>query len=175
MELFYPSNIWQHCPYCGSTHINWGNGTHQMACSACGRIFFINASAAVVALIQNDKKELLITHRKNDPAKGTLDLPGGFVDLNETAEEAIKREVKEELNIIVEDLNFFGSFPNRYLYGGIVYFTLDLVFRCTVNDFSSLSAADDVADFDFISLNDIKPDRIGLESIRNVILKFKEQ
>ena len=38
----------------------------------------MNPSAANVAIIRNSKGEILVTLRKQEPAKGTLDLPGGF-------------------------------------------------------------------------------------------------
>ena len=37
----------------------------------------------------NEKKELLVCRRAKEPAKGTLDLPGGFIDMNETGEEGV--------------------------------------------------------------------------------------
>ena len=42
------------------------------------------------SIILNEKNELLVCRRAEEPAKGTLDLTGGFVDLGETAEEAIQ-------------------------------------------------------------------------------------
>lgn len=174
MKTFYPSLVWKHCPYCGSQHINWTNHTHRMQCNACQRTFYINASAAVVALIKNNNNELLFTQRKNNPAQGMLDLPGGFVDLNETAEDAIKREVLEELNVTVTELQFFGTFPNQYLYDGIVYFTLDLVFVCHVEDFTSLRAADDVCDYHFINPQHVVLNDIGFDSIRAIVQKIKQ-
>ena len=45
--------------------------------------------AATVALILNGRNELLVCRRAKEPAKGTLDLPGGFIDMTETGEEAL--------------------------------------------------------------------------------------
>ncbi|MDR1054524.1 MAG: NUDIX domain-containing protein [Prevotellaceae bacterium] len=176
MDAFYPSQVWKYCPYCGSQKMEWKGGTHCMCCGNCKQRFFINASAAVAALIENEKGELIFTRRKNDPAKNMLDLPGGFIDLGETAEEAVRRELKEELNVDIDDLNYFGSFPNRYLYDGIVYFTLDMVFRCRVNNLSTLQAGDDVGDYVFIAPKNIIPEEIGLDSIRSIaqMIKLKE-
>ena len=46
--------------------------------------------------------ELLVVRRAKEPAKGTLDLPGGFSDLYETSEEGVCREVKEETGLEVK-------------------------------------------------------------------------
>ncbi|MDR1227073.1 MAG: NUDIX domain-containing protein [Prevotellaceae bacterium] len=130
---------------------------------------YTNESAATVALITNSKGELLFVRRKFDPAKGMLDLPGGFVDLGETGERAIIREVKEELNLEVDELQFCGSFPNQYLFGGIIYFTLDLTFICKVNDFTLLRAADDAEECLFIAPEKVNLDEIGLGSIKEIV------
>ena len=47
----------------------------------------MNPSAANAAFIVNEREELLVVIRKKEPAKGTYDLPGGFADEEETAEE----------------------------------------------------------------------------------------
>lgn len=171
----YPSRVWRHCPYCGATNIEWTNGAHSMRCANCNQQFYINAAAAVVAIIYNEAGELLLTRRKRDPVKGTLDLPGGFVDLGEKAEAAVIRETKEELNLDVKDVRYFGSMPNRYLFGSIVYFTLDLVFECTIKTFDILTVADDVSDYIFKHPKDIELNEVGLESIRRVIQQLKRK
>ena len=68
-----------------------------MLCENCGFEYFVNPSAATVAFILNSKGELLVERRKREPAKGTLDLPGGFADMDETAEQGVAREVLEAL------------------------------------------------------------------------------
>ncbi|MDR0711757.1 MAG: NUDIX domain-containing protein [Prevotellaceae bacterium] len=169
---FYPSSVFKFCPFCGATEFVW-DGVKAHSCGACRHKLYANEAAATVALIVNEQGELLFVRRKYDPAKGTLDLPGGFVDLGETAEHAIIREVKEELNLEVKELQFFGSFPNRYLFGGVVYFTLDLVFTCTVHDLSPLCAADDAEACMFIAPQKINVEEIGLESIREVAKRYR--
>lgn len=174
MKSFYPSQIWKHCPYCGSEKIEWTDGTHRMVCSTCNKQFYINAAAAVVAIITNSKGEVLFTKRKHNPAKDMLDLPGGFVNLGEKAEDAVKREIKEELNINISNTQFSETFPNRYLFGGIVYFTLDMVFKCNVDDFSTITANDDISSYVFIAPQNIDIDAIGLESIKVIAKKIKD-
>jgi mutator protein MutT len=171
---FYPSNTFKFCPFCGSKEFVW-DGAKSHRCGSCRHKLYVNEAAATVALIANAQGELLFVRRKYDPAKGTLDLPGGFVDLGETAEHAITREVKEEINLEVSKLQFFGSFPNRYLFGGVVYFTLDLVFTCAVRNFAPLSAADDAESYLFIAPQKVNIDEIGLESIREVVKAYIRQ
>lgn len=126
-------------------------------------------SASVAAIIRNDKNEVLFTMRKHDPAAGKLDLPGGFVDLGETAEEAVVREVYEELNLKISQLKFLRTYTNTYLYGGIEYQTLDLVFEGKVDTFLQIQAADDVSGYVFRYPAAVKPEEIGLDSIREIV------
>lgn len=85
----------RYCPVCGSADFE-PSTVKSKRCRHCGFEYFLNPSAANAALIMNGRDELLVITRKNDPAKGTLDLPGGFYDMNETAEQGLAREVKEE-------------------------------------------------------------------------------
>ncbi|MDR0559866.1 MAG: NUDIX domain-containing protein [Prevotellaceae bacterium] len=173
IENHYPSKEWKHCQYCGDKHIEWERGTHKMICKTCNRTFFINAAAAVIAIIKNDRGEYLFTRRKNEPAAGKLDFPGGFVDIEETAENAVAREISEELNLNLTEIQYFKSLPNRYLYGGITYFTLDLVYFCKYENLSGISANDDISDFVFMDIKNVSIDDVGLESVKKIVAELK--
>lgn len=144
----------------------------MMLCSSCGLEMYFNVAAAVAALIFNPKGELLFTVRKHDPAKGMLDLPGGFVDNDETIEEALKREIKEELNLDIKESKYLTSVPNIYLYKGLTYRTIDLFFECTVESLDEIIPNDDVADYRFMPLTAELPDLVGLISIKNLISQY---
>jgi len=165
---FSPLNVFRYCPQCGNARFS-PDCEKSLKCNSCGFRYFINMSASVAALIRNLKNEILFTVRKHDPAAGMLDLPGGFIDLGETAEDAVKREIFEELNLKVNRTEFVGTFTNRYLYSGIEYQTLDLVYNCFVESFEELKAADDVSGVVFSYPAAVKPEEIGLESIRKIV------
>jgi mutator protein MutT len=142
-------------------------------CRQCGFHYYLNAVAAVAGFIVNANGELLLCKRAKKPQKGTFDLPGGFVDVGETAEEAVKREIKEELNLVPKSLKFLFSVPNEYLYSDFVVRTLDLFFLLEIDDFSVIKCKDDVSDYVFLPLNEIDIDKIGLKSIKIAVEKFK--
>lgn len=166
-------DLFVYCPKCGSSHFIPSNEKAKR-CQDCGYVYYINPSAAVVALIRNDKGELLVAVRAKEPAKGTFDMPGGFTDLNETVEDAVRREVKEETNLDVISLRYLFSLPNKYMYSGLVVPTMDLFFEVSVSDFSQLQAGDDVAKCEFIPLKELDPAKFGLESISKGIGMYKE-
>ena len=168
LNKFSPSKAFKYCPQCGDPGFS-PDTEKSLKCRSCGFRYFINMSASVAAIIRNEKNEILFTIRKHDPAAGMLDLPGGFVDLGETVEDALKREIFEELNLKVNQMDFVGTFTNKYLFSGIEYETLDLVFECSVESFLELKVADDVSGYVFLNPAKLKHDEIGLESIRKIV------
>ena len=156
----------EYCPVCGSSHFE-KDTQKSKKCSNCGFEYFMNPAAAVVAFITNDKGELLVEKRNNEPAKGTLDLPGGFADVLETAEESIMREVKEETGLTVTEARYLFSLPNVYRYSG-----LDMFFACKVEDASQLKAMDDAAECMWIAPEDIHTELFGLRSVRQGLYEY---
>ncbi|MDR0823582.1 MAG: NUDIX domain-containing protein [Prevotella sp.] len=169
----HPLNQFSYCPKCGSDCFV-ENNFKSKKCETCGFVYYFNSSASTIALIINDDKELLVATRAHEPAKDTLDLPGGFVDLDETGEEAVAREVKEETHLDVSAVEYLFSIPNRYVYSGFEVHTLDLVYWCKVGDTSDLQAEDDVANLQFIKINELNPDLFGLHSVKEVIKEVKK-
>jgi 8-oxo-dGTP pyrophosphatase MutT (NUDIX family) len=159
------------CPQCGKEQFLFRK-LKYFQCSDCGFEFYFNMAAAVAAIIRNDRNEILFTIRSHEPAKGTLDLPGGFVDPGETAEQALAREIKEELNLEITGFRFVMSSPNVYPYGGFTYQTLDLVFECSVRDLNNIRPADDVSGYIFIDPSKIEIEKVGLQSVKRIISDY---
>ena len=126
----------------------------------------------MAAFITNEKGELLVLTRKKDPGKGTLDLPGGFCDIAETAEEAIIREVKEETGLDVTRAEYLFSEPNKYLYSGFNIPTLDIFYHCEVADTQQVKAMDDALEYVWMATDNIQTEQFGLRSIRNAVRRY---
>jgi 8-oxo-dGTP diphosphatase len=72
-----------------------------------------NPLPAVDFLISKDNNsKVLLVRRKNDPFKGMLSIPGGFVTVGETAEDAMRREAEEETSLIVEPIAILGVYSD---------------------------------------------------------------
>jgi len=63
-------------------------------------------------ILINNKKDIILIHRKKPPFRGELALPGGFVEVGETVEDACVREAKEETNINIKIIKLIGVFSN---------------------------------------------------------------
>lgn len=168
------SSLFQYCPRCGS-HSFIQNNEKSKRCESCDFVLYVNASAAVAAFILNEKGEMLVCKRAKEPEKGALDLPGGFVDDNETAEEAVVREIREELNAHVTDSKYLFSLPNKYEYSGWTIPTLDMFFTCQLDNYQNLEPSDDVEAYEFIRIDELSTEQFGLKSIKKGVGIFREQ
>ncbi len=170
MEKCHFLEQFHHCPKCGGEFID--NNNKSKRCLACGFVYYFNPSSAVAAIIKNSCGEILVSTRKMDPAKGSYDLPGGFVDCFESAEQSVVREVMEECHLEVQCVKYLFSQPNIYNYSDFDVHTLDMFFECEVSDLSKLKADDDVAELEFIAIEDIEIEKFGLKSIREGLSRY---
>ena len=171
MQATHPLNVLKSCPKCGSPGFEV-SGNRSLKCRDCGFHFFVNSAAAVAALVVNKEGKLLLTTRGVEPDYGKLDLPGGFVDPGETAEDALKRELWEELGMKVKSMEYITSAPNEYIFSGISVFTLDMAFRVIPLTISGLKAQDDILNFRFYAENEIDFSQIPAPSINYFVQQF---
>ena len=168
----HPLELFRYCPVCGSAHFEVNNFKSKK-CYDCGFTYYANPCSATAAFIVNDNNELLVVRRAKEPAKGTLDLPGGFCDMGETVEEGMRREIKEETGLEVNDIQYLFSSPNVYKYSGMGVHTLDMDYLVRVHCGAiPIKASDDAAEAIWIPINKVNPDEFGLTSIRNAVIRF---
>ncbi len=168
------SSVFRHCTKCGSQRLKLAN-RKQLLCLDCGFEYFHNVAAAVAGLITDDKGRLLVTVRDREPARGTWDLPGGFVDPDESAEHALIREIQEELGLQVRSLKYFCSSANIYPYKNVTYHTLDLAYICQTAETMTAAPVEEVADVLFVPPGEIAPARFGLDSIARIVAKYLKE
>ncbi len=170
------------CPACGSDKF-LENDFKSKRCGNCGFTYYFNASAACVAIIENEKGELLVCRRGCEPAKGTLDLIGGFVDPGETSEGAICREILEETGVDIKALNLQGenaltylfSGPNTYNFSNFLVHTTDAFFHILIPSTTTITPHDDVAETFWVRRKDIRLEEFGLDSVREGFRKWLNQ
>ncbi len=125
-----------HCVKCGQPSL-FRQGAKSYCCNLCVFVYFHNVAVAVFAVIVcND--QILLVERAQQPAKGKLDFPGGFADYNESNEEALTRELMEELQMSIDNMQYLFSYPNRYLFKDVLYSTLDSIFESRFDNKPSL-------------------------------------
>ena len=85
----HPEEVIKYCPRCGSKKFKTNDKGRSFNCEECHFNYYLNNSAAVACLIFNKEGKLMLARRAIEPAKGMLDLPGGFVEPMESAEAAV--------------------------------------------------------------------------------------
>jgi 8-oxo-dGTP pyrophosphatase MutT (NUDIX family) len=160
-----PNQAFRYCPRCGASRGD--TECNPLLCAACGFRWYFNPTCAAGAFLFNAAGEVLWVRRANDPNKGTLALPGGFIDAGESAEAALRREVREEIGIEIPDFEFVGSWPNRYDYGGIAYDVCDFLFAAYDVDATGAVPLDGVAGIEWHRLAEIAEAEIAFPSLRH--------
>jgi mutator protein MutT len=164
----HPVEVLKYCPRCGSPNFP-ATSNRSFKCADCSFNYWINASAAVAVLLFNERGELLFTRRAIEPHFGKLDLPGGFIDPMETAEQAAIREIQEELGIEIHSLKYFCTFPNEYVFSGYTVFTLDIAFLAQTEQLNNMKAMDDISSFEFYKPHDVNLEELPSISMKNII------
>lgn len=120
------------CPQCGKKTVSFVNGK-KWICSSCGFELYHNVAAACGLIVFDEMQNILFEKRAKNPRKGFLALPGGFINAEESAEEAAMRECNEELCFSPKKISYLASFPNTYEYKNALYKTCDIFFEAEVS------------------------------------------
>ena len=92
-----------HCSYCGAPYENTDSWPRN--CRVCNIRSYLNPLPVVVAIVPV-AGGLVAVRRNIEPSKGTLTLPGGYLDLGETWQEGASRELREETGILIPPEEF---------------------------------------------------------------------
>ena len=174
MQETHPLKVLKYCPKCGSSGFEI-SGNRSLKCKSCGFHLYINSSAAVAALITDENGKLMLATRGVEPDYGKLDLPGGFIDPGESAENAIKRELYEELGMKIKSLKYINSAPNKYIFSEYTVYTIDLVYEVIPENITGLKPMDDILNYRFYAEDEIDYEDIPASSIRKFVQDFFKQ
>lgn len=112
------NNDHKYCGRCGTLTQSL-NIEISKKCPKCGLVNYPRISPAIIVAVVNDGK-LLLAHNNAYP-KNLYSVVAGFVEVGETFEECVVREVREETGITVKSIKYFGNqpwpFPNSLMIG----------------------------------------------------------
>lgn len=160
-----PIETFRHCPACAATLPSRGRAS-MIECAACGFLYHFNPTVAAGAFLVRPQGEALFLRRARNPARGKLALPGGFIEIGETAEASLRREIQEEVGLEVEQLAYLCSAINAYDYRGITYPVLDLFFVGHLAGSADPAALEDVESLHWLDPRTVDPQEIAFPSIR---------
>lgn len=145
----------QYCGRCGSATTQ-NPDERAKKCPQCGFISYPRICPSIIVAVLNDKK-ILLAH-----AKGFKDnmysIIAGFLELGETLEDCVKREVLEEVGISIKNIRYFGSQPWPYPNSMMIGFIADYDNGHITVDGKEIESADW---FDIDNLPKI-PDKISI-------------
>jgi NAD+ diphosphatase len=109
--------------FCGRCGVPLRTSTTERAkeCPQCGLLHFPRLSPAIIVLVERGHQLLLARSRHFLP--GMYSVLAGFVEPGETLEEAVVREVREEVGLTVRDIQYFGSQPWPFPHSLMIGFT----------------------------------------------------
>jgi NAD+ diphosphatase len=165
--------IFKFCPSCASPRLLSVRG-RMWVCPQCGFEYFHNVATGAGVVIESNGSVVLV-RRAKEPRKDFFAFPGGFVDPGESAEDAVRRECREELGWAPASLKFLATFPNSYIYAGIPYSTCDLYFCACADGLEASRFMPDAAEVSEIALFPVETipwDEIAFESASKALRKY---
>ncbi len=160
----------KYCHLCGAKYVE---GSQQpWVCSSCGNQKYLNASPTADILLFDSQGRALISERGIEPAKGKYDLPGGFVELEETILEGMYREAEEELGLKAEDFTepvFVYSHNTQYEFSKEVNRVVGCTFAARLLTDKEISPHDDVASVKFVTMDELDSVDFSLSAYPEII------
>jgi NAD+ diphosphatase len=100
------------CPRCGGP-LEVRSAGHELVCGRCGKAQFPRTDPAVIMAVVHGEgdDEALLLGRQHSWPEGRYSTLAGFLEPGETLEDAVRREVMEEVGVPVGEVTYFGNQP----------------------------------------------------------------
>lgn len=161
-----------YCPRCATRlEVQVLNDRPRLACPACGYIYWNNPLPVAGAAVIDEQGRILLARRAVAPREGWWNLPAGFMEWGESAEEAARREVLEETGlevVITGYLTAAGAARKDQPWASITY-----VFYYARPIGGQLQAGDDADEAAFFAPNAL-PEQIAFSSNRKALAQWNE-
>ncbi|MFA5498407.1 MAG: NUDIX domain-containing protein [Candidatus Cloacimonadia bacterium] len=142
-----------HCLRCGNKmqfHQD-REGKLRKKCESCDWIYYKNPVPAVACVIINEDKELVVVKRLFEPCPGKWALPSGYIEIDQSPEEAAVSEMEEETGLIGRVKRFLGYYDG---YSPIYEKVLSLGYLMEIVG-GELKAGDDAEEAEFVKLTEL--------------------
>lgn len=147
--------------YCTACQNKLETQDHYKTCPSCGKHYYFNPKPCVAIVLSNNKGNILLVKRAYEPFKGWWDIPGGFLEENETLEQALKRELKEETGLRATDVQYLGSLFADYHFQKEIVPVTAAIFSGQIKGSSKVVPSDDASDYMFIPKDQLDFDHIA--------------
>ncbi|MDR0524254.1 MAG: NUDIX domain-containing protein [Spirochaetaceae bacterium] len=167
--------MFRFCPACGSEKIRFEKG--KVFRCPCGFVYYHNVASATGCIIDAGGMVVLLIRAK-EPALGKLDVPGGFVNPEESALDGLRRECREEIGWdpgTEANFSFLTALPNTYPYKGIEYKTCDFFFTLSAPGLQESDLRldpEEIGGVRFIRYEDVNLKDLAFDSTRQALRFF---
>jgi ADP-ribose pyrophosphatase YjhB (NUDIX family) len=162
------------CERCGHALVQCAveeNHTRPV-CPACGFIVYRNPPLAVGVIVERADGKVALVLRGENPGKGLWGLPAGFMEIDETTEQAAQRECFEETGLTVELGNLFGVWSfyheQKRTSGVLVLYAARVVA-------GTPRAGSDSVEARFFALDEIRDEQLAFSTHRDALARWREQ
>ncbi|MFP4081905.1 MAG: NUDIX domain-containing protein [Candidatus Aminicenantes bacterium] len=155
--------MFKYCPQCGSELMEKKEEERtRLFCPSCGQVFYQNPLPSAAALVMNEEQKILLVKRGVEPGVGKWALPSGFIEIEETPEEACLRELEEETGLKGKILKLVGVYSQEsVLYRNVLIIGYEVAAR------GSLSPGSDSQEAGFFAYD--KLPEIAFSSHKKII------
>lgn len=169
----HPLFTLKHCPRCGSMSFQVSSPRSKQ-CAECSFEFFVNVASCVGTILVDKHQRVLLIKRKMDPQKGYWDFPGGFLEINESIEEAGSRELQEECGITISSQAFstLCSLPDSYRFSSVNIPVMTTFLFCQMDSINQLKAGDDADTCMFFPLKAVPIEKIAFLSSQKALTQL---
>ena len=165
---------WRHCPRCAAEleqRVPAGDDEARLVCPACGLVLYENPAPTAGAIVSDGEGRIMLVRRAIEPVKGKWDLPGGFIKPGEDGDDAVRRELAEELG--VEVLVGAAAWVLADTYGADGVPTLNLFYLARIRR-GEPTPADDVAEVAWFGADELPPgSEIAFPCVRDVLARWR--
>lgn len=158
---------YRYCPRCSAELVEKKiDHRKRKVCPVCRFVLYKNPAPASGAIIVENRKILLVKRRYN-PFKGDWSLPAGFIEYDESPENCVIREIKEEVNLdirIKELFNVYSGSDDPRTRAILVVYLVEVVG-------GQLKPGDDATEAQFFGKEEIPPN-VAFQAHRQVIREY---
>jgi mutator protein MutT len=163
---------WRHCPRCAADlerRVPAGDDEERLVCPSCGLVLYENPAPTAGAIVNDRDGRIMLVRRAIEPFKGKWDVPGGFIKPGEDGDDAVRRELAEELG--VEVLVGAAAEVIADTYGADAVPTLNIFYLARVVR-GEPAPADDVAEIAWFAADELPPaSEIAFPCVRQVLAR----
>lgn len=167
-------NVNNYCPRCGHAleQREAPDGRVRPICPKCGYIVYLNPPIAVGVIAEDAGGRVVLIRRGENPGRGLMGLPAGFMEIDETVEDTARRECLEETGLLIDLKELWGVWS--YFHAEKQTSGVLVVYRATITG-GEPQHGSDTTEVKFFAPEEIPFGELAFETHQEALAKWKEE